>query len=241
MKISVVIPAYNESAYLVETLRSLARAADWLDTTGKACLETVVVDNDSSDNTADLAASHGARVIFEPVKSVAKARNVGANAASGDVLLFVDADTIVPTYLLSAVSDQINGCRCIGGAAPVRYAPRRRIIRWYLTCWRLLAKTTGMVQGATIFCTAQAYHAIRGFDERLYMGEDVDFYWRLRRYASRSGRSLCLLSDMQVITSSRRFDLCPLGEVLIWTNPIFIALFRKRRSAWRRWYESPPR
>jgi glycosyltransferase involved in cell wall biosynthesis len=241
MTISVIIPAYNESAYILETLGSLNEARDCVEATGEASVEMIVVDNGSSDRTADLAASHGARVIFEPVRSVARARNAGARAASGKVLVFVDADTIVPSTLLSRIAHEISGNSSVGGAARARCTPRRPVIRWYLTCWRLLAKTTGMAQGATLFCTAEAYYAIRGYDERLYMGEDVDFYWRLGRYARRTGRRLCVLNDLQVITSSRRFDLCALWEVLIWTNPVFIALFRKRKSAWRRWYESPPR
>ena len=114
-------------------------------------------------------------------------------------------------------------------------------MRLYLSGWRLLASVAGMAQGGVQFCTSEAFQAIKGYDERLYMGEDVDFYWRLRRYARQTGRGLCVLSGRYAASSSRRFDLCSVWEILIWTNPVFIALFRKRKAAWSRWYEVPPR
>jgi glycosyltransferase involved in cell wall biosynthesis len=241
MRISVIIPAYNEERYLLATLRSLNAARECVEAVGKASVEIIVIDNDSSDRTADVAASQGATVIFQPVRSVARARNAGASAASGDVFVFVDADTVVPPALLSRIVGEISVNACAGGVAPVRCGAGRRIIRWYLWGWRLLAKVTGMAQGATQFCTAEAYQAIRGYDETLFMGEDVDFYWRLSRYARRGGRRLCVLNDLRVTTSSRRFDLCGFWEVLIWTNPLFIGVFRRRKWAWKRWYEVPPR
>jgi glycosyltransferase involved in cell wall biosynthesis len=241
MRISVIIPAYNESALIVETLNSLNRARDYVEARGEVSIDIIVVDNGSSDTTAELARGHGARVLFEPVRNVSRARNVGACSASADVLAFIDADTIVPETLLSRIAQEISNRRCLGGSAQIRYAPTRPVIRWYLSAWGLLAKILGMRQGAAQFCTAGAFHAICGYDERLYMGEDVDFYWRLARYARRTGSRLALTKDLEVCSSSRRFDRSGLWEILIWTNPIFIAVFRKRKSAWSRWYESPPR
>jgi glycosyltransferase involved in cell wall biosynthesis len=241
MKISVVIPAYNESAYIPETLNRLNRAKECVEAAGDASVEIIVVDNGSSDDTGELARRHGATVVFEPAKNIARARNRGALAASGDVLIFVDADTTVAETIFINMVRRVIGKGGIGGSVQVRYAPRRRVIRLYLLCWRLLARISGMVQGAVQFCTAEAFRAIRGYDERLYMGEDVDFYWRLRRYARRTGNELCVLSSIYAASSSRRFDLCSVWEILIWTNPVFIALFRKRSVVWRRWYEVPPR
>jgi glycosyltransferase involved in cell wall biosynthesis len=241
MRISVIIPAYNEERYIDRTLSSLCRARDCAEAGGEASVEIIVVDNGSSDGTADLGESHGAKIVFEPVRSVATARNAGASAALGQVLVFIDADTLVPDMLLSRIAAAVKHKRCLGGSSQVRYAPTRRFIRWYLSAWRLLAKITGMAQGAVQFCTAEAFRAIRGYDEGLYMGEDVDFYWRLGRYARRAGSRLCVLNHLEVTSSSRRFDLCGVSELLIWTNPIFIALFRRRKAAWKRWYESPPR
>jgi hypothetical protein len=68
------------------------------------------------------------------------------------------------------------------------------------------------------------------------MGEDVDFYWRLRKLGT-----VKFLRDVQVVASPRRFDLWPLWRILVWTNPLFIMAFQKSSRAWRGWYEHPPR
>src|SRR5262249_43328862 len=196
MRISVIVPAYNEGGYIAETLSSLNRARDCVEAAGAAAVEIIVVDNASSDSTADLAGSHGAKVVYEPVRSVSKARNTGASVASGDVLAFIDADTGVREGLLLRIASEVIDNGCIGGAVQLQYAPKRRVIRWYLSGWRLLARIAGMAQGAVQFCTTEAFHAIRGYDERLYMGEDVDFHWRLGRYARRTGSRLCMWSGL---------------------------------------------
>src|SRR5688500_19292842 len=106
MLISVVIPAFNEEAYLGQTLAGLDRAAALLREKVKLSAELVVVDNDSSDSTAEVAREFGAAVVKEAQHNVAKVRNTGASAARGDDLVVVDADTIVPAELL---------CRTVGG------------------------------------------------------------------------------------------------------------------------------
>ena len=241
MRISVIVPAYNERAYIAETLSSLNRAGVCLEAATDATVEIIVVDNGSSDGTAKIARGHRVKVVFEPVRSIAKARNSGARAASGDMLAFIDADTTVGERLLLMIVEKVIDKGFVGGSVQLRYASRRRLVRLYLWGWRLLARVAGMAQGGVQFCTTEAFHAIGGYDERLYMGEDVDFYWRLRRYGRRVGSGLCLLSPEYAASSSRRFDLCGVWEILVTTNPVFIAVFRRRKDAWRRWYEVPPR
>lgn len=73
------------------------------------------------------------------------------------------------------------------------------------------------------------------------MGEDVDFYWRLKRLCARTGGYVKFLDDLKVFPSPRRFEQTPLWRTLIWTNPLFLVLFRKTRSAWTQWYVKTPR
>jgi len=241
MKISVVVPAYNESAYIGETLSRLNSAKEYVEGASEATVEIIVVDNDSSDGTGEIAEAHGARVVLERVRNVARVRNTGATASSGDVLTFIDADTMVQESLLLRIASEVADHGLLGGSVQLRYTPRMRLMRLYLSGWRLLASIAGMAQGGVQFCTSEAFQAIQGYDERLFMGEDVDFYWRLRRHARRTGSGLCVLSEVYATSSSRRFDLCGVWEVLATTNPVFIVLFRKRKAAWSRWYEAPPR
>ena len=92
MDYSIVLPAYNEESYLPDTLDSLSRCMAGLpDAKG----EIIVVDNNSTDRTAAVSTIQGARVAFEEERGIGKARNRGALEASGELLFFVDADTIV--------------------------------------------------------------------------------------------------------------------------------------------------
>ena len=241
MNISVIVPAYNEEAYLQSTLDSIAEAAATLTASTGACVEILVVDNNSTDATAAVALASGATVVREPRQGIAKARNAGAGHATGDVLVFVDADVTVPPGLLTAVQAAMSDPGCIGGGVDVAYRPRRRSMRLYLAAWRFLAQRLGMVQGATQFCRRSTFEAIGGYDERAWIGEDVDFYWGMRRLARGTGVNVLLIHSPRVQASTRRFDNWPVWKTLLWTNPLVIALFRRRKRVWEGWYSRPVR
>ena len=94
---SVIIPAYNEEALLAETIAEIRRGMDdLLPIAG----EIIVVDNNSVDRTPKIATNAGARVVFEPINQISRARNSGAREAKGKYFFFVDADTVVPFPLL---------------------------------------------------------------------------------------------------------------------------------------------
>ena len=241
MNISVIIPAYNEEAYLPATLASIAEAAAILTVSSGVRVEILVVDNNSTDTTTAVAQAAGATVVREPEQGIARARNTGARHASEDVLVFVDADVSVPPGTLSAIHAAVSDPSCVGGGVDVEYRPRRALIRFYLRCWRLLAQRLGMVQGATQFCRRSTFEAIGGYDERAWIGEDVDFYWAMRWLARSTGGSVRLIRSPRVQASSRRFDNWPVWKTLLWTNPLVIALFRRRKWTWGGWYSRPVR
>jgi glycosyltransferase involved in cell wall biosynthesis len=97
--ISFIIPAFNEAKLLPETLAGIRRAADVL-TVRNVAWEIVVCDNNSTDDTARIAEQHGARVVFEKVNQISRARNTGASIAAGDWFVFIDADSVPPGGLL---------------------------------------------------------------------------------------------------------------------------------------------
>ena len=241
LKISVIIPAYNEESYIAATLDSINVAAERMRSSANASLETIVVDNNSRDGTAEIAEGRGARVVHEPSQGISKARNTGARNADGDVLVFVDADVIVPPAILEAIHDTMSNPSCVGGGVDVEYTPRRRSMRLYLRGWKILGRLLGMVQGATQFCRRTAFEQIGGYDEAAWIGEDVDFYWALKKLAMQTGGEVRLIKDLRVHPSSRRFDRQPVWKTLVWTNPLFIALLRRRKGVWGDWYSSAVR
>ncbi len=241
MNISVIVPAYNEETILPATLDAIGAAAATLTANSGVCVELLVVDNNSTDATVIAAQESGARVVREPVQGIARARNAGARHAGGELLVFVDADVLVPPDTLSAIHTAMSDPSCVGGGVDVEYQPRRRSVRVYLRAWRLLAERLGMVQGATQFCTKDAFDAIGGYDQTAWIGEDVDFYWALGKLARNTGGHVRLIRNPRVRASSRRFDTWPVWKTLFWTNPLVIALLRRRRWPWGGWYSRPVR
>ena len=228
--ISVIIPAFNEERYLPATLQAVAKSAQAMNA------EVIVVDNNSTDSTANIARAHGARVVTEPIHNIARVRNTGAAAAQGDILVFLDADTIIPAELLPRIRHLFATSACTGGAVDIEYRPKKRIIRLYLAAWRMLGRIANLAQGATQFCYRDTFTVLHGYNESLYMGEDVDFYARLRKHGP-----VTFIRDLKVIPSCRRFDQWPLWRTLLFTNPFVIAPLRRVRNIWRGWYDSPLR
>src|SRR4029450_12692525 len=116
MKLSVVIPAYNEEKYLPRTLDALKRALRSI-----PGHETIVVDNGSTDGTRSVAERYQARIVEESEHNIAKVRNTGAETANGDVIVFIDADTIVRAGVFEKIIETMSNDKCVGGSVRVEY------------------------------------------------------------------------------------------------------------------------
>lgn len=229
--LSVIIPAFNEEAYLPATLGALQEAAKGL------LVELIVVDNGSTDRTRAIAIEYGARVVPELVHNIGRVRNAGAWTASGATLVFVDADTLVPKTLLQAILTEMQRGECAGGAVAVDYSVlKRRWMRLYLRGWKFWGRVFNMKQGAAQFCRREAFTALGGYDESIYVGEDVHFYWQLSRWARQNRQRMAFLDRPKVVTSARRFDQMGVVKSLVLTHPLVIWLFWKKPDIWRDWY-----
>ena len=133
LKVSVVIPAYNEALALPETLAAITKALSVVSCPS----EIIVVDNDSLDGTKRVALAAGANVVPEQEHNIAKVRNSGAKNSTGDVLVFIDADTLVPETLFQKIIDVMEDEKCFGGAVAVEYEDFERTwMRFYLAGWK---------------------------------------------------------------------------------------------------------
>ena len=99
---------------------------------GSGGWELIVCDNNSTDRTVEIARAAGAQVVFEPHNQISRARNRGAGAATGEWLLFVDADSTPSRELFEDLREAIEGGRVLGGGR-LRFLPARRVFR----AWRL--------------------------------------------------------------------------------------------------------
>ena len=241
MNFSIIIPAYNEKDYLSATLDAIQSATRKLVEASDVDVETIVVDNNSVDGTAEISRSKGVKVVDESVQGISRARNTGARHANGEVLIFIDADVLIPRDLLTKINSVMSDADCVGGGVDVEYRPKRRSMHIYLGLWGVLGRLTDMVQGSTQFCRREAFDEVGGYDEKAWIGEDVDFYWTLKKHAKRNGGFTHVIRQPRVRPSTRRFDKWPLWKTLIWTNPLFIAMFRRWKSVWGGWYSDAVR
>jgi glycosyltransferase involved in cell wall biosynthesis len=241
MSISIVVPAFNEADYLAETIVSLNRAKAFLRGENGLDAELIVVDNDSDDSTAEVARNLGASLATEAQHNIAKVRNTGARVSRGETIIFVDADTVVPENFLARIVEAMSDDGCFGGAVDLDYRPMKLSIKAYLEFWRLAGKFTGTAQGAAQFCRKEVFLTLHGYDETLFMGEDVEFFWRLRRLAKKQNGRVAFIRDIRVRPSTRRFDQWRLWRTLLWTNPLLIFILRRKKSYWEGWYKAAPR
>jgi glycosyltransferase involved in cell wall biosynthesis len=218
--ISFIIPAYNEELELSSTIASIRVAASGVT---QPC-EIIVVDDGSTDATAELAAQAGARVISINRRQIAAARNAGARAAQGDYLFFVDADTrINPKHIYEAIAALKAGYA--GGSARVitdGTIPMwgRIFVRAFCTVYFALK----LGAGAFLFTTRRNFDIIVGFDEQYFIGEEVYFSLALRKL----GRFKVLREP--IVTSGRKLRMYSARHVLGRSLSIIIRGPRAARS-----------
>ncbi len=162
MKLSVIIPAYNEEKLLpgcLESVFAALQANGFRDCKG----EVIVVDNNSSDRTAELARAAGATVVFEPVNQISRARNAGARVAQGDWFLFVDADSFLNPRTLAELLRRIRHGRLAGGGCVVGLDKAPRVGHFFIEICNLLMRTMLWAAGSFVFCRADAFREIGGF------------------------------------------------------------------------------
>jgi glycosyltransferase involved in cell wall biosynthesis len=235
--VSIVIPAYNEEALLPATLARLREALAGL----PAAAEVVVCDNNSTDATARIAEAAGARVVFEPVNQISRARNAGAAAARGRHLVFVDADTEVSAGLLRKAFDALeSGLACGGGSTIVFEGDRGKLLRWLCDRWNALGVRFRLAAGSFLFARRDAFLAVGGFSEKVYASEEIWLSRALRRWGRANGLEFVILQGHPVLTSGRKADWYP-GPALLATALLVLFLpflLRSRRFCWL-WYRRP--
>jgi glycosyltransferase involved in cell wall biosynthesis len=192
--VSFIVPAWNEEVQLPGALEALKAAASAL----SLAWEIVVADDGSDDRTAEIARELGARVVSGHHRQIAAARNMGATAARGDLLIFVDADTrVTPEVVLAAVKAVRAGA--VGGGCVVRFdEPLPRYARVMVPVFSALYRATGLAAGCFLFCTREAFERAGRFDERLFASEEC----RLSLALKRLGKFVILRET--VLTSSRK-------------------------------------
>jgi glycosyltransferase involved in cell wall biosynthesis len=193
--ISFIIPAHNEEAWVGRSVSAIRNGAESL---GES-QEIIVVDDASTDATASIARQLGAQVVSVEHRQIAATRNAGAQQAHGDILFFVDADTLTNAAAIQSALRSIRAGAVGGGCVP-------RFEGWLPWWFRLtepliepaIRLARFLPSGAFVFCTRSAFRTAGGFNENYYAAEDAFFVAALKR----QGRFVILAET--VVTSGRK-------------------------------------
>jgi glycosyltransferase involved in cell wall biosynthesis len=212
--ISVIIPAHNEERYLPRTLQALrGQDYDWF--------EIIVVANGCTDSTAEVARGMCNRLVTLSQKSLGVARNLGARLAKGELLLFLDADTILEPNALRVIAEEFEKNHSAGTLKGIPDTQRFKYrlvygLKNFTHRFWLHRGSSGV-----ILCWKIYFIHIGGFDEGLEMRENSELMRRLRRFGKYK-----YIDKVSATTSMRRYDQRGCGRVVwLWVKLWFRSIF----------------
>ncbi len=216
VSVSVVIPARNEEHYVEGSLRSVAAQEYPLER-----VECIVVDNGSSDGTArkvqEYASQHpelALSVVPEGTAGVAAAKNSGARAARGEVLVFLDADSSMERPL---IADIVAQYRAGDPAGCVRIVADSddfldRAFFWVMELGKILFG----IRTSMMYCRRSLFWEVGGFRQELRVAEDLDLLSRVQDHLKRNGGGqVSYITSSSILTSPRRLHQMPLRLGLV--------------------------
>jgi glycosyltransferase involved in cell wall biosynthesis len=206
MRVSVIIPAFNEERLLGESLGQV-NAAMTAFARRNWDAELIVCDNNSTDRTAEVARAAGATVVFEPVNQIGRARNHGAEAATGDWLIFIDADSHPSAELFADVAAQIETGRCLAGGSTIRLEEGYPAGTLITQLWNVASRALRWVAGSFIFCETAAFRKLGGFNVNLYASEEIELSKRLKKLARAERKRIVIVHRHPIVTSARKLRL----------------------------------
>ncbi len=189
LKLSVIVPAFNESRVIEKTLSKIQ---------GFAPFEIIVSDGGSSDETRSIVTKLGIKIVDAPQGRAAQ-MNAAAEVANGDILWFLHADSIVEPTGYEKMLQVMSSKEFIGGAFSLDIASSKRSLKFISMVATLRSKYLGLTYGDQgIFVHKKVFRQMGGY-KNLPICEDLEFFQRLRR----EGKIAIL--DEKASTSARRW------------------------------------
>ena len=227
--LSFIVPAYNEELELPSTITAIRDAAECANHEH----EIIVVDDASGDKTADVAREAGTKVVSINRRQIAAARNAGARVARGDILFFVDADTRINSKHVVGALSALEAGYAGGSARVVTDGIIPLWARIFVRVFCTLYFAINLGAGAFLFTTRRTFEAMGGFNEELFIGEEVFFSLALRKI----GRFKVLPEP--IVTSGRKLRMYSAAKILANTFSVIIRGTRAARSRDRLdlWYD----
>ncbi len=226
MHLSVIIPAFNEARLIERCLQSVSESVAATRTPGFTS-DVIVVDNNSTDTTAELARQAGAQVVFEPINQIGRARNAGAAHATGDWLLFLDADSLLSPGLLAEILQLVEAGKHVGCGSTLRMDGLPWWAHVTLRIWTGTSVLFRWAAGALVVCRRDAFEDVGGFDQTLYALDEIALSKQLKQWGRRHGLQFTILTKHPLETSTRKISLYSGREI---AGQIFRVLFLPRKT-----------
>jgi peptidoglycan/xylan/chitin deacetylase (PgdA/CDA1 family) len=212
--ISIIVPAYNEESVItccLKALKNQSLAGNY---------EIIVVDNASSDRTAEIALSLGCRVVKEMKQGYVYALMSGFSAAKGEIIAVTDADSMVPSNWLETIADILSDPKAVACSGPFVFSDGPFILR---LLGRIFGRLNWHLAGANMAISRKAYCEAGGFSPQINQGADVELGFRLQTIGK-----VVIDNRLLVKTSARRFQCAFWGTLIrYYTNDLSLLLFRK--------------
>ena len=238
MKISIIVPAFNEEKVLGETLAQIKLASGAFSQIGWES-ELIVCDNNSHDRTAEIARAMGATVLFEPINQISRARNAGAAAATGNWLVFVDADSHPSTELFADMAKEIQSGNCIAGGATICWDRENFLTALMMPILNVGFRWRRFLHEPFMFVESATFRKLGGFSVDTFSAEDWELGQRLQKLAKETGKRFVILHQHPILTSARRLkEHSPLVSFKMLYYILFVPRHIKiSRERARRWYK----
>jgi glycosyltransferase involved in cell wall biosynthesis len=222
-RFSILIPARNEENYLPRCLDSIEAASKPFPDQ----VEIIVALNRCTDRTEEIALKYGAKVVHEDGRNLARIRNTAAKAATGKIIITIDADSRMTGNMLVEIDRLLRTEKYIGGGVVIR--PERWslgiIVTVLLLAVMLLCRR---VSGGLFWCLRKDFEAIGGFNEDLVSLEDLDFARRLKVFGKTNKKRFTTIRNAHIVTSCRKFD--EFGDWYLLVNPRLVRRILRGKS-----------
>ena len=213
--LSIIIPTLNEEKYLPYLLDSI-KEQDFKD------YEIIVADADSEDKTSEIAKNYGCKVVAGGLPG--KGRNEGAKVAQGELLLFLDADTILSSSFLDENLEDFK-TRELGVASSPLYCKENKIDRvlyGIYNFWMKLSQKFLPQGGQAILIKKEIHQKIKGFDEEIKIGEDNDYIGRAAKFGKFGVLSRFVFASSRRFEQDGRFKVCLKYNILVGAHALLL-------------------
>ncbi|MFH0832692.1 MAG: glycosyltransferase [Candidatus Aenigmatarchaeota archaeon] len=204
IRVSVIIPTLNEDKYIEPTLFHIKRQNPY---------EIILGDSYSDDGTVKIAKKYGAKVAYAPRGAASIGRNAAAKKAKGDVLLFLDADTIAYPNMLETIKKDFKDRRIAGWTCTFyAFSPYLKDHVMYTATSDLIKFLVEHVKphaaGFNIAVRRSVFEKINGFDESLKVMEDHDLTWRVSKHGKfKFSTETCVFTSVRRLSNWGRWGL----------------------------------